>query len=126
MQSEDILEIGSNTKSMTIVLLMQLVEDGLIALDDPLSQYLPDQAALLPNGDQITIRQMAQHTAGLYDYADNIIAAGLSDPAALEAGFSPAELVQDAVDNGTPYFAPGEEGQWHYSNTGYVSVGYDH
>ena len=123
MQSADILEIGSNTKSMTIVLLMQLVEQGLISLDDPLSQYLPEQAALLPNGDQITIRQMAQHTAGLYDYGDNIIAAGVTDPAAMEAGFTPAEMVQDAVDNGSPYFAPGEEGQWHYSNTGYVLLG---
>ena len=98
MQTTDILEIGSNTKSMTIVLLMQLVEEGLISLDDPLSQYLPDQAALLPNGDQVTIRQMAQHTAGFYDYADSIIAAGLTDPAALEAGFAPAEMVQAAVD----------------------------
>ena len=123
MQSEDILEIGSNTKSMTIVLLMQLVEEGLISLDDPLSQYLPDQAALLPNGDQITIRQMAQHTAGLYDYGDNIIAGGLSGTDAMEAGFTPSELVQDAVDNGTPYFAPGEEGQWYYSNTGYILLG---
>lgn len=123
MQTTDILEIGSNTKSMTIVLLMQLVEEGLISLEDPLSQYLPDQAALLPNGDQITIRQMAQHTAGLYDYADSIIAAGATDPVALEGGFTPAEMVQAAVDYGTPYFAPGEEGQWHYSNTGYVLLG---
>ena len=123
MQADDHLQIGSNTKSMTIVLLMQLVEEGLISLDDPLSKWLPEQAAMLPNGDQITIRQMAQHTAGLFDYADNIIAAGVTDPAALEAGFTPAELVQDAVDNGSPYFAPGEEGQWHYSNTGYVLLG---
>ncbi len=123
MQTDDRLEIGSNTKSMTVVLLMQLVEEGLLSLDDPLSKWLPEQAAILPNGDQITIRQMAQHTAGLFDYADNIIAAGVTDPAALEAGFTPAELVQDAVDNGSPYFAPGEEGQWHYSNTGYVLLG---
>ena len=123
MQIDDILEIGSNTKSMTIVLLMQLVEEGLLSLDDPLSKWLPDQAAILPNGDQITLRQMAQHTAGLYDYADNIIAAGIIDPVALEAGFTPAELVQDAVDNGSPYFAPGEEGKWYYSNTGYVLLG---
>ena len=123
IETDDRLEIGSNTKSMTIVLLMQLVEHGLISLDDPLSQYLPDQAALFPDGDQITIRQLAQHTAGLYDYADNIIAAGVADQAAMEAGFLPTELVQDAADNGSPHFAPGEEGQWHYSNTGYVLLG---
>ena len=123
MQLDDHLEIGSNTKSMTVVLLMQLVEEGLISLDDPLAQYLPDQAAILPNGDQITIRQMAQHTAGLYDYAVNIMAAGIGDSDALVAGFAPAELVQDAADNGSPYFAPGEEGLWKYSNTGYVLLG---
>jgi D-alanyl-D-alanine carboxypeptidase len=55
MQSEDHLEIGSNTKSMTIVLLMQLVEEDLVSLDDPLSQWLPEQAASLPNGDQMTL-----------------------------------------------------------------------
>jgi D-alanyl-D-alanine carboxypeptidase len=123
LKVDDRLEIGSNTKSMTIVLLMQLVEEGLLSLDDPLSKWLPEQAAALPNGDQITLRQMAQHTAGLYDYADNIIAAGIADPAAMEAGFTPAELVQDAAKNGSPYFAPGEEGKWHYSNTGYVLLG---
>jgi D-alanyl-D-alanine carboxypeptidase len=123
VEADDRLEIGSNTKSMTIVLLMQLVEEGLISLDDLLSQYLPEEAALLPNGDQMTIRQLAQHTAGVYDYGDNIIAAGIGDPEALEAAFTPAELVQDAADNGSPYFAPGQEGQWHYSNTGYVLLG---
>lgn len=116
------LEIGSNTKSMTIVLLMQLVEAGLISLDDPLSQYLPDQAALFENGDRITIRQLAQHTAGLYDYGDNIILAGVSDPGAMEAAFTPAQLVQNAAAE-APYFAPGEADQWHYSNTGYILIG---
>jgi D-alanyl-D-alanine carboxypeptidase len=123
MQGDDILEIGSNTKSMTIVLLMQLVEQGQISLDDPLSKWLPEQAAAFPNGDQITIRQMAQHTAGLWDYADDLIGDGAGDPDALVAAFTPEEMVQFAADNGTPYFAPGAEGQWKYSNTGYVLLG---
>ena len=123
MKASDILEIGSNTKSMTIVLLMQLVEQGLISLDDPLSKYLPEQAAMLPNGDQITIRQMAQHTAGLWDYADEIMADGITDPAKLVQGYTPEEIVQYAAEKGTPYFTPGEEGKWHYSNTGYILLG---
>lgn len=123
MMVSDKLEIGSNTKSMTIVLLMQLVEEGLVSLDDPLSKWLPEQAAILPNGDQITIRQMAQHTAGLWDYGDEIIGGGVSDTSKLEAGYTPAELVQYAVDKGTPYFKPGETGQWKYSNTGYILLG---
>jgi CubicO group peptidase (beta-lactamase class C family) len=108
---------------MTTVVLMQLVEEGVLKLDDLLSQWLPDQAALLPNGDQITIRQMAMHTAGLWDYANGIIGGGLNDPVALEQEYTPEELVQYAVDNGTPDFVPGEEGQWNYSNTGYILLG---
>lgn len=123
MKVDDRLQIGSNTKSMTIVLLMQLVEQGLLSLDDPLSKWLPEQAAKLPNGDQITIRQMAQHTSGLWDYADEIIGGGVADPAKLEQSYSPEELVQFAADNGTPYFSPGEEGKWKYSNTGYILLG---
>lgn len=122
VEPDDLLEIGSNTKSMTIVLLMQLVEQGLISLDDHLADYLPEQAALFEHGDEITIRQLAQHTAGLFDYADIIIASGLGSEEAMEAGFTPEELVQVGADN-PAYFAPGEEGQWHYSNTGYVLLG---
>jgi D-alanyl-D-alanine carboxypeptidase len=123
MRADDILEIGSNTKSMTVVLLMQLVEEGLISLDDPLSKWLPEQAASLPNGDQITLRQMANHTAGLWDYGDDIIGGGVDDPAKLEKTYTPEELVQYAVENGEPYFTPGQEGMWKYSNTGYVLLG---
>ena len=71
MQPDGRLEIGSNTKSFTVALIMQLQEEGLLSLDDPLSKYLPEWAAKLPNGDKITVRQMAQHTAGLWDYADD-------------------------------------------------------
>lgn len=123
MQVDDILQIGSNTKSMTIVILMQLVEEGVLTLQDPLSQWLPEQAAILPNGDQMTIRQLANHTTGAWDYGDPIIGAGLDDPALLEKGYTPAELVDYAVENGAPDFAPGEAGKWKYSNTGYILLG---
>lgn len=123
MTVDDVLEIGSNTKSMTIVVLMQLVEEGILTLDDPLSQWLPEQAAIIPNGDQVTLRQLARHTSGIWDYGDPIIGAGLADPAMVVAQFTPAELVQYAVENGTPDFAPGEEGKVKYSNTGYVLLG---
>ena len=85
-------------------------------LQDRPGVLIPDQAVLFENGDRITIRQLAQHTAGLYDYADNIMAAGIGDPSALEASYTPEQMVQEAA-NEAPYFAPGEEGQWHYSNT---------
>jgi len=123
MQVDDRLEIGSNSKSFTIVLLMQLQEEGLLSLDDPLSKWLPDQAAAIPNGDQMTLRQLAQHTSGVWDYGDPIIGEAANNPDKLEDGYAPEELVQYAIDNGTPDFAPGEEGKWKYSNTGYVLLG---
>jgi D-alanyl-D-alanine carboxypeptidase len=123
MQADDILEIGSNTKSMTVVLLMQMQEEGILSLDDMLSDWLPDLAAKIPNGDEITLRQMAQHTAGLWDYGDPLIGEAATNADKLELGYPPEELVQYAIDNGTPDFAPGEEGKWKYSNTGYVLLG---
>jgi D-alanyl-D-alanine carboxypeptidase len=123
MQVDDRLEIGSNSKSFTVALLMQLVEEGVLSLDDPLSKWLPEQAASLPNGDQMTVRQLAHHTTGAWDYGDAIIGAGTTDPAKLVEAYTPAEIVQYAVDNGTPDFAPGEEFAWKYSNTGYILLG---
>jgi D-alanyl-D-alanine carboxypeptidase len=102
---------------------MQLVEEGILNLDDTLDQWLPEQAAIVPNSDQITIRQMAMHTAGIHDYEEGIITQGLADPAKLQAGYTPAEIVQFAMDEGGPDFSPGEEGQWKYSNTGYILLG---
>jgi len=123
MQVDDRLEIGSNSKSFTVVLLMQLVEEGILSLDDPLDKWLPDLAAVIPNGDQIALRQLAQHTTGIWDYGDDIIGAGITDPDKLIEAYTPTEIVQYVVDNGTPDFTPGEEGQWNYSNTGYILLG---
>jgi D-alanyl-D-alanine carboxypeptidase len=42
MQVDDRLEIGSNTKSFTLFLVMQLQEEGVLSLDDKLGDWLPD------------------------------------------------------------------------------------
>jgi D-alanyl-D-alanine carboxypeptidase len=121
MKPEDVLEIGSNTKSMTTVLLMQLQEAGVLSLDDQLSKWLPEWAAKLPNGNNMTLRQIAQHTAGLWDYGDDIIGAGASDPAKLKQGYTPEEIMQYCVDHGKPVDEPGKK--WSYSNCGYILLG---
>ena len=63
-------QIGSNTKMMTSAILFQLQEEGVLSTTDLLSKWLPDLAAQLPNGDQITIDMMLTHTSGLHDYFD--------------------------------------------------------
>lgn len=66
--SRTIGRIGSISKSFTAVLMMQLVERGVIGLDDPVREYFPeiDDLTDRPSGsDPITFRMLASHTAGL-------------------------------------------------------------
>ena len=58
MRAGDTFPIGSTTKTFTAVLVMRLVAQGKIALDDPISKYLP---GLLPDGKRITIRAALAH-----------------------------------------------------------------
>lgn len=119
----DRFEIGSNTKAFTVILALQLQEEGVLSLDDPLSKWLPDLAAQIPNGEQVTLRQMAGNTSGIWDYADPLLQPLIdnNDQEGLAKGYTPQELVEYAIANGTPDFAPGEG--WHYSSTNFILLG---
>lgn len=123
-------QIGSNTKMMTAVVLLQLFEEGRLGLDDPLSKHLPEIASRLPEGDAITLRQLAQHTSGVFSYTDNapdgtpgLMEGGTSDRDVLRGSLAPSEMIDFVIEHGEPNFSPGAEGSWSYSNTGYVLLG---
>lgn len=123
-------QIGSNTKMMTATVILQLKEEGALTLDDRLAVHLPEIAAGFPNGDVITLRQLANHTAGVFSYTDNapdgapgIMEGDIADPEALRRGFTMTELLNFAIEHGEPSFPPGAEGQWAYSNSGYILLG---
>src|SRR5207237_9780982 len=59
--------IGSMTKQFTAVAVMQLVEQGVLGLDDKLGKYLPAGGSLRP---PVTIRHLLNHTAGRRGGAD--------------------------------------------------------
>lgn len=64
---DTLFQVASLSKSVTAYGVMNLVEDGVINLDDPVEKYLtrwdfPDSKF---NKDEITIRQLLSHTAGL-------------------------------------------------------------
>ncbi len=85
-------------------------------------------AAKLTNGDKMTIEMMLTHTTGMKDYFDvptsgGSIADGATDKAMLTRAFTPEELVKLVADSGLSDFEPGAEGQWNYSNTGYMLLG---
>lgn len=109
------MRIGSNTKTMTGTAILQMVQEGKIALSDPVSTYLPD----VPGGEAITIAQLGDMRSGLFNYTETV---ALNTALDTEPGrvWTDEELLALAFAN-PPYFAPGQG--WHYSNTNTVLLG---
>ena len=107
--------IGSVTKTFTVTAMLQLVDQGKLKLDDPVSKYIPG----VPAGDQITLRNLAQMQSGLLTFDDVAEFANsyLTDP---HQSFTPAQLVGYALDKPLQ-FPPGT--QYQYSNTNTVLLG---
>ncbi|MFJ9815061.1 serine hydrolase domain-containing protein [Streptomyces sp. NPDC101151] len=95
--------------------LLQLVDEHRVALDDPVSRWLPD----LPHGDGITLRMLGDSTSGLHDY--------VTDPAFVKQLYAdpfqhwtPDELV--GISLGHPLrYEPGTD--WSYSHANFVLLG---
>ena len=67
-----VFSIGSTTKVFTTILLADMVNKGLINLDDPIEKYLPSNVSVPQfNGHKITIEDLATHTSGLPEFPDN-------------------------------------------------------
>ena len=60
--------VGSVTKTFVAALTLTLEDAGVLRLDDPVSRHVP---GLLRDGDQVTVRDLLGHTAGLYDYTQD-------------------------------------------------------
>ena len=108
----DIFRISSNTKPFTAAAIYLLSEQGRIALDEPLSRFLPT----FPNAAQITVAELLCHTSGIKDYTE---IDGYFD-AAIRADVSTSQLV-DVFKDLPVDFAPGTD--WKYSKSGYVLLG---
>jgi D-alanyl-D-alanine carboxypeptidase len=113
---EDHLRIGSNTKTFVISVLLQLVDEGKLSLDDPLSKF--SLGVSVPNAEHITVRQMCQMRSGLFEAFDS----PEFDQLQLKPDmvFDPRTLIGWAAKQ-PPYFAPGAE--YRYSNTNYLLLG---
>lgn len=70
------VRIGSLTKTFAITALLQLAKAGKVSLDDPIGKYVEG----VPNGERITLRQLAQMRSGLGDYSDVITPNLYKDP----------------------------------------------
>ncbi|WP_433221596.1 serine hydrolase domain-containing protein [Microtetraspora malaysiensis] len=119
------VRIGSNTKTFTATLVLQLVAEGKIRLDAPADDYLPEFGL----DRRITVRMLLQHTSGVFNftgeyYDDGTVAPGIPATTAGQEWvdnrfktYRPEELVRLALSKPSR-FAPGTD--WSYSNTNYV------
>lgn len=107
--------IGSVTKTFTATAVLQLVDDGKLALDEPIGRYLDG----VPNGETITVRQLADMRSGLADYTktDEFAAAIAANP---QRDFTPEELLAWAFAKPAA-FPPGQRVE--YCNTNYILLG---
>jgi D-alanyl-D-alanine carboxypeptidase len=110
MGPNDQFRIASLTKTFVAAVVLQLVAEHKITLDQPIAGLLPEP---VPNAEQITVRELLNHTSGLVDYSDS---PGF-DPG---AEYTPAQLIALGVAQ-APYFAPGTG--FHYSSTNYIVLG---
>ncbi len=114
MDENMIFRIGSNTKTFTITVLLQLVDEGKLSLDDKLSDFFPDY----PRANEVTIEMLANMRSGIFSYTEN--------PAFWEAlivnpshVWTTDELIELGGDQ--YYFDPGTS--FHYSNTNTILIG---
>ncbi len=85
---DDHFRIGSNTKTMTGTVILQLVQEGRIALADKVSKYRPD----VPDGNRITIEQLLTMRSGLANYTTTLaLNTALDDQP--QRAWDPEELV---------------------------------
>lgn len=120
---------GSITKTFVATVILQLVAENKLSLDDTVEQWLPGLISGNGNdGAAITLRNLLQHTSGLYDYTN------VKDFGRTKAGFhrerfrhyDPEELVALAMQH-PPSFPPADNDDpnpnWEYSNTNYIVAG---
>jgi D-alanyl-D-alanine carboxypeptidase len=112
LRPEDTFRLGSVTKQFAAAAVLKLVEAGKVKLDDPLTKYVADY----PNGRNITVRQLLDHTSGVKSYTS--IPGMMEGP--IRKDVDTAQLIASFKDE-KPDFAPGEG--WLYNNSGYVLVG---
>ncbi|MGH3385454.1 MAG: serine hydrolase domain-containing protein [Nocardioidaceae bacterium] len=110
---------GSITKTFLSTVVLQLVGEGRLRLDDTVEEWLP---GAVPDGDRITVRQLLNHTSGVYDVLWTLTLP--PSPEFLDnrwRTWTAAELVQRAVANPPTFEPPGSD--FAYSNTNYLLLG---
>jgi D-alanyl-D-alanine carboxypeptidase len=115
MKTDFYSRIGSVTKTFTVTGILQLADQGKLGLDDPIAKYIGG----VPEGDKITLRQLARMQSGLFNYSASTAFqnALIADP---RRPFTPQALLGYAFAEPN-VFAPGQG--FLYCNTNTVLLG---
>jgi CubicO group peptidase (beta-lactamase class C family) len=104
--------IGSISKMFTATMIFQLIDEGKLSFETPLTTYFPQ----LPNAGKITIGEMLDHRSGLHNFTnDSLYATYMATPK------SEAEMIAIFARQ-KPDFEPDTKAE--YSNTNFVLLGY--
>ena len=117
MGTAAISRTGSISKSITAVLMMRLVDRGVLRLDDPVEDYLPEIRRIgdqRPGAAAITFRHLASHTAGI-----------VREPELEGAASGPIERWEDKVLESleATRFDSIPGARYKYSNIGFGTLG---
>lgn len=118
LQPGDVMRVGSITKTFTAAVILQLVEEGVLSLDDTIDRWWPS----FPNADRITLRHLLAHTSGVFNYSEDAdVIEGFGTEGGLwSTSITPEEIIAIAAEN-DPYGEPGTV--FHYSNTNFIMAG---
>lgn len=124
----DEMRIGSQTKTYTATVVLQLVGEGVISLDQTVAQLLP--SLKVQNADRITVRYLLDMRSGIPEYLiapsthGGYSGSNILDEWALTGGqavYTPEELVSATNAMLPTNSGPGQE--MSYSNTNFVILG---
>ena len=121
LKPKDRMLAGSVGKTFAAATALQLVKEAKIKLDDKIEKYLGREPwfSRLPNANDITVRQLMNHTSGLvrYEFKEQFTKDLTANP---DKVWKPAELVAYLLDEKAPF----EAGHgWDYSDTNYIVLG---
>ncbi len=106
--------LGSMNKMFTSVIIAQLVEQGKLSYDDPLSKFLPDYPSAA-DAKRVKIRHLLTHTSGLGSYFNDEFFRSSRDR------FRSVDDMMQLAKGDSLAFEPGT--RWSYSNTGMLVLG---
>jgi D-alanyl-D-alanine carboxypeptidase len=120
MRVTDRFRAGSQMKSFTALIVLQLVQERRIGLDDAVDMLLP---GVIPHGYGVgvTVRHLLQHNSGLFNFDEDprVLAPAIAGD--LGYAWTPQQLLDIAFEH-PPLFAPGT--RFYYSDTAYLLAGY--